>query len=497
MYLEGILNAVPDAIVTLDTQHRVVEWNPGAEKLFGYSPQETIGRNLDDLVTAPDVWAEASGFTRTVLNRGWVGPVETVRYGRDGSPVHVLVAGSPILVGDELVGLVAVYTDIGERKWAEEALLELNATLEAQVAARTAESRAEKEKSEAILRSVGDAILVADRHRRVRYVNPAFVTLTGFPAGEVLGQHAGDVGVGAGSEEMWQGIESALAAGEMWQGEVLARRKDGRTYDAALVITPLRDAAGRTQGFVSSHRDISRLRELDRARSRFMANVSHELRTPVTNLKLYAQVLRNGLQPEKQEHFLQVIEEQADRLAHMIQHILEMAELDSGRATLERQPVSVAMLLDHAAARYWTPAQQANLTLSVEPVPPDLPSVEGDAHWLTLALGELVGNAVTFTPPGGQVAIEAGTAEEDGQRWVTVTVRDTGPGITPEEQARIFEQLYRGSLADSGRVPGSGLGLSIVQEIAFVHGGRVTVKSGLGQGSAFTLWLPAAQEAAG
>jgi diguanylate cyclase (GGDEF)-like protein/PAS domain S-box-containing protein len=122
MYLEGVLGAAPDAIVTLDARHRVVEWNAGAERLFGYSREEVIGRDLDHLITNTEVFEEAVGFTQIVMNGKEVPPVETVRYRKDGSHVHVIVAGSPILVGDELVGVVAVYTDITERKRMEEAL---------------------------------------------------------------------------------------------------------------------------------------------------------------------------------------------------------------------------------------------------------------------------------------------------------------------------------------------------------------------------------------
>ena len=129
MYLEAVLGAAPDAIVTLDAHHRIVEWNLGAERLFGYSQQEVMGQNLDHLITNPDTLEEAIGLTQIIMSGKDVPPVETVRYHKDGSPVNVTVAGSPILAGDELIGVVAVYTDITARKRAEEALRQRNREL--------------------------------------------------------------------------------------------------------------------------------------------------------------------------------------------------------------------------------------------------------------------------------------------------------------------------------------------------------------------------------
>jgi len=366
--------------------------------------------------------------------------------------------------------------------------------LEAEVAARTAEIRAEQEKSETILRSVGDAIAMTDLQMRIRYVNAAFTNLTGYTAEEVLGQSMNLLFGEAMPEQVWRSLQLALSKGEAWQGEVIARRKDGRTYDAAITIAPMRDAEGNLIGYVSSHRDISQLKELDRARSRFMTNVSHELRTPVANMQLYAQLLRKGLWPEKTEHYLQVLEEQAVRLSHLIQDILEITALDSGQAATTWEPVRLASLIGDTVTRYQARAEASGLTLVAKPVPPDLPVVKGDQVRLTQALAELVENAIQFTPAGGEVTIEAETAEEEGQRWVTIAVRDTGPGISAEEQERIFDRFYRGRLAESGHIPGTGLGLSIVQEIVRAHGGRVTVESEVGQGSTFTLWLRAEEQ---
>jgi signal transduction histidine kinase len=127
--------------------------------------------------------------------------------------------------------------------------------------------------------------------------------------------------------------------------------------------------------------------------------------------------------------------------------------------------------------------------LAALPVPRDLLPVRGDNARLTQALGELVENAVLFTPAGGRVTIEVKTVEDQGYQWVAICVCDTGPGIPPEEQDLVFDRFFRGSLAESGHVPGTGLGLSIVQEIMQAHGGRVTVESEVGRGSTFTLWL--------
>ena len=296
------------------------------------------------------------------------------------------------------------------------------------------------------------------------------------------------------SEEDHQYVKHLLTAGKSWQGEAIGRRKDGRSYDAALIITPVRDPEGQVVGYVSSHQDVSRHKELERVRRRFMTSVSHELRTPVANIKLYAKLLRTGRRPEKTEQYLQVLQGQAERLEELIQDVLEITELDSGRAVTVWEPVSLSAVAREVVARYASQAEAAGLTLAAQPAPPDLPGVKGDQARLIQALGELVENAVTFTPGGEQVTIKTQVVAAQGERWVTLAVQDNGPGIPAEEQDRIFDRFYRGSQAESGNIPGTGLGLSIAKEILQAHGGRVTVESEIGSGSTFRLWLPASTD---
>jgi len=241
--------------------------------------------------------------------------------------------------------------------------------LEAEVAARTADIRAEQEKSETILRDVSDAIGMADLDRRIQYVNAAFTRLTGYTAEEVVGRHPNFLLAERMPEPDWQSLLVALAQGEEWQGEITIRRQDGRSYDAAVTTAPVRDAKGQLVGYVSSHQDISQRKQLDRARRRFMTNVSHELRTPVTNIKLYASLLKKGISREKTDRYLGVLDEQADRLSHLVQDILEITALDGGRPRAAWEAVDPADLIRAVVARYSSRAQAAGLSLVARPVP--------------------------------------------------------------------------------------------------------------------------------
>jgi PAS domain S-box-containing protein len=210
LYLESVLACAPDAIVTLNAQHNIMEWNPGAERLFGYTQEEVVGRNIDELITGADtdVFEEATGFTRRVLSGESVPPIETVRYRQDGSPVHVIVAGSPILLGNELVGVVAIYTDITERKQAEEELRRL------------------KEFNESIVQSMAEGIVVEDAEGYFTFVNPAAAALLGYTPEELLGQHWTAV-VPPDQQATAQAADERRARGEPDRYELELVRKDG------------------------------------------------------------------------------------------------------------------------------------------------------------------------------------------------------------------------------------------------------------------------------
>ena len=234
----------------------------------------------------------------------------------------------------------------------------------------------------------------------------------------------------------------------------------------------------------------AKLTELDRMKSQFVSNVSHELRTPITTIKLYASLLRRG-PPERRDQFLDALEQEANRQAHLIEEILQVSRIDSGRLDLHYAPYALNDLAEASVVSREPLAAEKGVTLACKPLKPG-PTVSVDRVRTLQVIDNLVENALWYTPTGGQVSVATGTAEADGQIWATLSVTDTGMGIPKDELPRIFERFFRGEQPREMQLPGTGLGLAIVKDIVDLHGWRVTVESQVGGGSTFTVWIPLA-----
>jgi signal transduction histidine kinase len=281
----------------------------------------------------------------------------------------------------------------------------------------------------------------------------------------------------------------AFYHGEAWQGELVNRRRDGTLYDVAITLSPLTDRAGTLNGFVAVHSDITRFRELDRLKDQFVSRIGHELRTPVANIKLYLELLERS-QPERYPQYVQTLQRETDRLRRLIDGFLEMAQLDAGAVRIQPAAVDLNQLLLEALEDREPVAAERGLTLNAQ-TEPALPLVQTDRTLIAQTISNLVDNALNYTPAGGQVMLLTRQCDADDTRWVTISVSDTGPGIAPDERSRLHERFYRGEAARDFKVPGAGLGLSIVAAILGQLGGRLMIESEPGHGSTFTVWLPA------
>ncbi|MBP7686615.1 MAG: PAS domain S-box protein [Thermoflexales bacterium] len=376
-----------------------------------------------------------------------------------------------------------------QRQRAELELSQLNAELEQRVIERTAELARAHEQLRAILDTAGEGVVFTDSQGAIEYINPALERLTGYTADEVLGHNPrmwkSDQTPPATYQQMWR----ALVRGEIWQGELINRRKDGTLYTAALTASPVTDIDGHAVGYVGVQRDISRQKELDRLKDQFVSTVSHELRTPLANVMLHINLLTRG-RPERHDIYLRTLQREAERLRNMIEDLLDLSRLDRNVTPIQFAPTDMQLLLEPLVLDRAALAAQRGLTLQYEPAP-GLPVVACDASMLTQVISNLLTNALNYTPPGGEITVLTAIQRTADQHWITVTVRDTGPGIAAKDLAHLFERFYRGEAGRKADAPGTGLGLAISQEIMGRLGGRITVESEPGHGAAFTVWVKA------
>ncbi len=410
---------------------------------------------------------------------------------QDGTWRWMLVRGRVVRrdASGEPLRIAGTFLDITARKQAELALQEANATLEATVTARTAELQAERDRSAAILRTTGDAIAHVDRDLHVSYVNPAFERVTGYTADEVLDHDIRELVKAYNDPEITRRMRTILAEAETWNGELVLERKGGQPYDALVHIAPVWDGGETPAGYLTSHRDISALKRLQRIQTRFISNVSHELRTPIAVLKLYTDLLPTAT-AEKRPAYERALQTEIERLTRTVNNILRINSLGAEGAHLDRRPVPLNTFIreevlpkgeslhGEGAPRITTRLTEAD------------PDITLNRSWLAEAVLHLIENARHATPADGEITLSTDLHTTPHGQWATIAVTDTGVGIPEEERSRVFDRFFRGKQREEDQSPGAGLGLSIVRAIVELHGGHVTVDSEVGVGSTFTLWLP-------
>lgn len=234
------------------------------------------------------------------------------------------------------------------------------------------------------------------------------------------------------------------------------------------------------------------VRRVDEAKSDLISIVSHELRTPLTAIKAYTETLLDNLESPSftmQEKFLRIVNEECDRLSRIVNDVLDLSRMESGRRRLHASPVALASLLQEVLTTLQPELSQKRLRVALD-VGPELPPIEADADLLRQVLVNLMANAIKFTRPDTEITVRANAVAER----ITIRVEDRGMGIPPDKLARIFERFYRVEESGADRVGGTGLGLAIVKGVVELHGGTVRAESVIGEGSSFVLELPLKQQ---
>ncbi len=331
----------------------------------------------------------------------------------------------------------------------------------------------ERARLAAVLDQMTDGVLIADAQGIVQFANPAVGRL--FQSPNPLNHSLTEVVRHHQLVEAWRRCQES---GEMQSESV---EVPTRHQYLQLIVVPDTHAGGS----LLLVQDLTRIRRLETVRRDFISNLSHELRTPLASLKALTETLQDGAldDPPAARKFIDQIQIEVDALTQMVTELLELSRIESGRLSLDLQPVSPSDLLFSACKRMQLQAERAGLSLRVE-CADDLPKVRIDSQRLEQVLVNLIHNAVKFTRAGGEVVLQA----EAGMGEVRFAVRDTGIGIPEEDVTRIFERFYRVDKSRAGS--GTGLGLSIAKHIVEAHNGKIWAESIEGQGSTFFFTIP-------
>jgi PAS domain S-box-containing protein len=350
---------------------------------------------------------------------------------------------------------------------------------------------------ENLVENAGDAVVAAALDDRILTWNRAAEIIFGYTKEEAIGRSLAILLPPEQANDLEKIRNKVEHAGVIRNLEVGRKRKDGVIIEAALAVSPIKDGAGSTTGFLHLAKDITdkmryekRLRDLDKLKSDFVSNVSHELRTPLTAVKGSVDNMLDGLTGplnEKQARYLTRIKSNADRLSRLINDLLDLSRIEAGRIDIRSSVFSPEMLAREVLESLRAMVVDKFIDLKVACRERGL-TAWADRDKITQVLMNLLGNAVKFTSAQGKVAV---VIERKGDEWVQVSVVDTGPGIPREEIDKIFDKFYQLAQDDNRKSRGTGLGLAISKALVQMHGGKIWVESEMGKGSAFAFTLPA------
>jgi len=429
------------------------------------------------------------------------------------NPQHRSALSVPLLVGAEALGVLLLYHQSVGYFSKDQLDLVQAAANQVAVAINNAElyrlirdqaedlgslfrsQQVEASRSLAILEAVADGVLVTDAERHITLFNASAQEILGLEREQVIGktleQFMGLFGRAAQdwqeTIQTWSQDPSTARAAELYSEQITL--EDGRVVSVHLSPATLRDTF---LGTVSVFRDITHEVELDRLKSEFVATVSHELRTPMTSIKGYVDILLMGAAgqlSEQQTQFLDIVKSNTERLAVLVNDLLDISRIEAGRVSLSMQPLNLEEIAGEAveALRQRSQADDKPMIFEVH-AEGVLPMAYGDLERVRQVLDNLLENAYYYSAANGKILVNIHLEKDELQ----VDIQDNGIGIAPEMQPRVFERFYRGEHPYVLATSGTGLGLSIVQHLVEMHGGRIWFAShGIpGDGSVFSFTLP-------
>jgi PAS domain S-box-containing protein len=407
----------------------------------------------------------------------------------------------------QLVRVEHLEREIEIRKRAESEIRRLNDTLENLVRQRTSELinlHDESRKFHRVIEHSPITVVITNRAGEIEYVNPKFTETTGYSTEEALGKTPRILNAQLQPKSFYRQMWEVIKGGGVWHGEFCNRKKNGEMFWESSAIFPIRNDQGAITHYVAVKEDITALKKAademkkakesaeiaNKAKSFFLANMSHEIRTPLNAILGYTQILQGDSQlTDSQKKVVGIISRSGEHLLALINDILEMSKIEAGQKTLQPKVFDVQALIRDLELMFQVRTKTKGISLDVEldsNVPRHIYADEGKLRQVII---NILGNAVKFTDQGG-IAVRMETVEKEEKGFcLKIEIEDTGTGIPEDELDRIFNPFEQGTNSSTLR-EGTGLGLTISRQFVRLMGGELTVKSQLGIGSTFSMFIP-------
>ena len=345
---------------------------------------------------------------------------------------------------------------------------------------------ADKKKTEAVIRSITEGLVVVDSAGKVVMMNPAAEKLLGASKNNKVGKHI----LEGAKEEQFFSLVKGSSDSEMKEIELKSGRDETKKVLRASNAV-IEDENGQTVGMVSVLNDITKQKEIDQLKSNFVANVSHELRTPLVAIEKSMALIANGTVGQvsgPQLELLTIAGRNLKRLTLLINDLLELSELESGKMRVRYEISSIDDVISDVikSLETWANTKSIKIRKNIEKA---LPQLYVDPNRITQVLNNLIGNSIKFTPAGGTITVSA-VFNNKNTAEIEISVQDNGIGIAKEDLPKIFDKFFQAGERVVTDISGTGIGLSIAKEIVELHGGRIWAESEKGKGTKFIFTLP-------
>jgi len=484
--LRDFFDNATDLIQSITPEGKFLFVNRAWKQTLGYSPQDLMNLKIRDVIhpRSLDHYLE---MMQSILSSQKSQSIEATFVTKDGREIIVEGNVNCRVEDERVIATRGIFRDISDRKKTE-------TTLKRQIAA---------------IEATTEGIGIVNENDEYIYLNKAHCAIFGYEKEEeLLGKTWREIYYPDEIQRIEQEVFPLLSKNGHWKGEVTAKRRDGSTFDEEIALTLIegvglicvaRDISDRKQAekqLQNSYEQLAitnaELARATRLKDEFLANMSHELRTPLNSILGFSESLQEGIFgeiSERQRKPLRTIEKSGEHLLSLINDILDLSKIEAGKFSIDKNSISLVSLCE--SSLNFIRQQAFKKQIKVHFIPPiQITDFFADERRLRQILINLLNNAVKFTPNGGEVSLEVSLDHFSDQPMLNFMVKDTGIGIAKEDLPKLFQSFVQIDSRLARRYEGTGLGLTLVERLAKLHGGRVSVASKIGEGSCFSVHLP-------